>query len=88
MSENFAVTAERFVEHRRALGRKYISEEHELRLLVRFAEAQGMDELDQLGDVPGFPTQMPSTELQPPPGRDSLLSGLGRHPGVAGGLAS
>jgi site-specific recombinase XerD len=51
MSENFAVTAERFVEHRRALGRKYISEEHELRLLVRFAEAQGIDELDQLTAV-------------------------------------
>ena len=48
MTENIGVLAERFVEHRRALGRKYISEEHELRLLVRFAGAQGINQLDQL----------------------------------------
>ncbi len=39
---------ERFLEHKRALGRKYVSEEHELRLLVRFATAQGITRLDQL----------------------------------------
>ena len=48
MSENLAAAAERFVKHRRAVGRKYISEEHELRLLVRFAEAGGIRDLDQL----------------------------------------
>src|SRR5205823_15088426 len=41
----------RFLEYRRALGRKYISEEHELRLLVRFAEARGIRDLDQLTAV-------------------------------------
>ena len=51
MSENLAVAIERFLEHRRALGRKYISEEHELRLLVRFAETHGIDDLDQLTAV-------------------------------------
>src|SRR5207244_12616596 len=51
MSENLAAAAERFVKHRRALGRKYISEEHELRLLVRFAETQGIRDLDQLTAV-------------------------------------
>src|SRR5437667_3811184 len=51
MSENLAAAAERFVKHRRALGRKYISEEHELRLLVRFAESHGIDDLDQLTAV-------------------------------------
>jgi integrase len=48
MSESLAAAAERFVKHRRALGRKYISEEHELRLLVRFADVHGIDDLDQL----------------------------------------
>src|SRR6266568_6089353 len=48
MSEHLAAAAKRFLEYRRALGRKYISEEHELRLLVRFAEAQGIRDLDQL----------------------------------------
>lgn len=37
-----------FLEHRRALGRKYLSEEAELRLLLRFAEQRGVSRLDQL----------------------------------------
>jgi integrase len=48
MSENLCAAAERFLVHRRALGRKYVSEEHELRLLVHFAECQGVRDLDQL----------------------------------------
>jgi len=51
MSENLATAAARFLGHRRALGRKYISEEHELRLLMRFAEVHGIDDLDQLTAV-------------------------------------
>jgi integrase len=51
MSEKLAVATERFLEHRRALGRKYISEEHELRLLVHFAAARGIDVLNQLTAV-------------------------------------
>ena len=51
MSEKLVAAAERFVEHRRALGRKYISEDHELRLLARFAEAHGIHDLDQLTAV-------------------------------------
>jgi integrase len=51
MSEHLAAAAKRFLEYRRALGRKYISEEHELRLLVRFAEAHGIGDLDQLTAV-------------------------------------
>src|SRR5438132_72715 len=51
MSENLAAAAEHFVKHRRALGRKYHSEERELRLLVRFAEAHGIHRLDQLTAV-------------------------------------
>jgi len=38
---------ERFIAHRRALGRKYHSEEAELRLLLRFAEERSVRRLDQ-----------------------------------------
>lgn len=48
MSEHLGAVAEQFLAHRRALGRKYFSEQRELRLLVRFAEEQGIDRLDQL----------------------------------------
>ncbi len=51
MTEKLGGLAERFVQHRRALGRKYHSEERELRLLVRFAEAHGIHRLDQLTAV-------------------------------------
>lgn len=37
MTESLASVVDRFLAHRRALGRKYHSEEAELRLLVRFA---------------------------------------------------
>ena len=43
---NDAVNA--FLAHKRAIARKYISEEAELRLLVRFADERGIDRLDQL----------------------------------------
>jgi len=39
---------QRFLEYKRALGRKYHSEEHELRLLVRFLEQRGVTALDQI----------------------------------------
>ena len=38
MSENLEIAVEGFLAHKRGIGRKYHSEEHELRLLVRFAE--------------------------------------------------
>lgn len=41
MSDSLESVVERFVAHKRALGRKYNSEESELRLLVRFAGQQG-----------------------------------------------
>jgi integrase len=37
-----------FVEHKRVLARKYISEEAELRLLVRFASEHSVERLEQL----------------------------------------
>lgn len=47
-AESVELVVERFLEHKRALGRKYLSEEHELRLPVRFATEQGITRLDQL----------------------------------------
>ncbi len=46
MSENLETAVERFLEHKRALGRKYHSEEHEL--LVRFAGEHRVSQLGQL----------------------------------------
>jgi len=48
MSETLASAVERFLASRRALGRKYRSEESELRLLLRFAGERGTGRLDQL----------------------------------------
>ena len=42
------VAVKRFLAHRRALGRKYLSEQSELALLVRFADARSVDGLDGL----------------------------------------
>lgn len=39
---------ERFLKHKRALGRKYQSEERELRLLLRFVEQRGVTALDEV----------------------------------------
>jgi integrase len=47
-SESIELTVDRFLEHKRALGRKYLSEEAELRLLIRFAAGQGVIGLEEL----------------------------------------
>lgn len=48
MSESLSSAAGLFIAYKRALGRKYHSEERELRLLVRFAESHGAGGLGQL----------------------------------------
>ena len=48
MTENLGCVVDRFLAHKRTLGRKYDSEQAELRLLVRFADAHHADRLDQL----------------------------------------
>ena len=48
MTENVASAIEAFLVHRRALGRKYHSEEAELALFRRFADERGAVRLDQL----------------------------------------
>ncbi len=48
MTEPVSDTVERFLEHKRAIGRKYLSEEAELRLLVRFAQQRRITRIDRL----------------------------------------
>jgi integrase len=48
MSGNLAVAVAAYLAHKRALGRKYRSEEATLRLLVTFAGEHGLQELHQL----------------------------------------
>jgi len=48
MSEQLGSAVERFLQHKRALGRKYHSEERELQLLVRFAGQHGVSYLSAL----------------------------------------
>jgi hypothetical protein len=81
MSETLASAVERFLVSRRALGRKYRSEESELRLLLRFAGERRAGRLDQL-------TPALLEEFQPPPRRRRLPAGLGGSPGAAGSLAA
>jgi len=52
MTENLRAMVERFVAYKKALGRKYWSETHELKLLVRFADVLGIQELEEL--TPAF----------------------------------
>ena len=47
-SESIELAVERFLVHKRALGRKYLSEQAELRLLVAFAQDEGVVWLDEL----------------------------------------
>ena len=49
--ETIVLTVERFIAHKRALGRKYLSEERELRLLLRFAADRDVSELVDLTPV-------------------------------------
>ena len=48
MNDNVASAAADFLAHKRALGRKYLTEEATLRLLLAFAELNGVTELHQL----------------------------------------
>ena len=47
-SESIELAVERFLVHKRSLGRKYLSEQAELRLFVVFAQDEGVVWLDEL----------------------------------------
>ena len=48
MNDSLAAAVAAFLAHKRALGRKYLTEEATLRLLLAFAARHGVDELRQL----------------------------------------
>jgi integrase len=48
VTEALHAVVNRFIAHKKAVGRKYHSEEHELRLLVRFADERDIGQLDDL----------------------------------------
>ena len=63
MTETIDRAVERFLAHKRALGRKYHSEERELRLLVAFAAGHG------ISGSPSSPRPCWRTSWPPGPGR-------------------
>ncbi len=52
MTEELSTAVEGFLDHKKALGRKYASEHRELRVLVCFADQRGVQRLDAL--TPAF----------------------------------
>jgi site-specific recombinase XerC len=48
MNDNLTTDVADFLAHKRALGRKYLTEEASLRLLLAFASQHGLTELRQL----------------------------------------
>lgn len=56
---------ERFLEHKRTLGRKYDSEQNELRLFVRFMEQRGVTALDRASPalLEDFLASRPRTQI-------------------------
>jgi integrase len=63
MTADLRDAVDAFLAHKRAVGRKFNSEEAELRLLLRFAEERGVGRLDQLtaGVVDDFLASRPRT---------------------------
>lgn len=51
MSDSLSSAVAAFLAHKRALGRKYRTEEATLRLLVGFADSHGLERLDQLSSA-------------------------------------
>ncbi len=78
MTASLESTVARFLEHKRALGRKYRREEADLRLLVRFAAERGVRRLDRL--TPALLDEFLASRARPKP------RSFNRLVGVVGGL--
>ena len=92
-SESIELAVERFLVHKRALGRKYLSEQAELRLLVAFAPRQGVVWLDEL--TPALLDDFLGSRPRSRPRSFNHLLGvvgvsarLGREPAAARGLTA
>ena len=92
-SETIELAVEQFLAHKRALGRKYHSEEEELRLLVALAAEHAALRLDDLtpallDDFLRLAAPLTTTELQPSARRVGASARLGREPAAARVLAA
>ena len=76
MTDTIAFAVTDFLAHKRALGRKYRTEEATLRLLVRFADQRGIDTLAQL-TRPVLDTFMASRPRRRARSFNHLVSNLG-----------
>jgi hypothetical protein len=90
--ESVELIVERFLERKRAIGRGYVSEHYELRLLVRFAAERGISSLDELtpallDEFLGSRPRSRPPQLQPSARCRRLPAGLGRQPVALGSLA-
>ncbi len=67
MSQDMSIQAaiEKFIAHKRALGRKYHSEQRELRLLARFAAGRGISRISEL--TPGLIEEFLASRPRPRP---------------------
>ena len=71
MNDNLAAAANDFLAHKRALGRKYQTEEATLRLLLAFADQHGDRRAGPAHTLPArrvrrVPSQAAGPQLQPP----------------------
>ena len=71
------LTVSRFVDHKRAVGRKYESEEAALRMLVRFAEERDAGQLEQL--TPALLDDFLASRSRPRPRGFNQLLGVVRR---------
>ena len=93
MNDSLAAAVADFLAHKRALGRKYRTEEATLRLLLAFADQHGVDDLRPAHTPPArrvrrLQAQAAGPQLQPPRRDPRLLPRLGRHPAAPGGVAA
>ena len=87
MNDSLAAAVDDFLAHKRALGRKYLTEEATLRLLARLrrrARHRRPARADRAaaGRLRRFAPEAPGPQLQPPRRRPRLLSRLGCRPGT------
>ena len=93
MNDSLATAVADYLAHKRALGRKFDTEEATLRLLLAFAAQHGVQGLGQLTPalLETFVASRPRTagpQLQPPRRGRLLLPRLGRRPAAAGCLTA
>ena len=92
MNDDLTTAVSDFLDHKTALGRKYVTEEATLRLLLDFADQHRVRSLTGLTPAMlneyRLPAQDTRPQLQPPRWRDRLLPGLVRRPTATAGFGA